>query len=32
MGFEKNYQVKIPSNQIIQKQLYSKTTLFDYYA
>lgn len=23
MGFEKNYQVKIPSNQIIQRQLYS---------
>jgi hypothetical protein len=23
MGFERNYQIKIPSNQIIQRQFYS---------
>jgi len=25
MGFERNYQVKIPSNQLINKRLYSST-------
>ena len=29
MGFERNYQVKIPSNQIIQRQLYSTVSNLD---
>jgi hypothetical protein len=28
MGFERNYQVKIPSYQIIQRQLYSTESSF----
>jgi hypothetical protein len=29
MGFERSYQVKIPSNQIIQRQLYSTVSNLD---
>ena len=29
LGFERSYQVKIPSNQIIQRQLYSTVSNLD---
>jgi hypothetical protein len=30
MGFERNYQVRIPSNQIIQRRLYSTVSKLNY--